>query len=163
VALEARVKLLRRGGQRIIPISGFFTGKGEKPNILRPDEMLAEIQIPPPSADSRGAYHKLRIREAIDFPLAAAAVVLNMNGDGVCRKARVVLGAIDPGPMEASKAEEALQGRKIDGGSIEEAAEEAFQAAHPVANLSIDYGYRRRMIRVLLKRAVIQALGQRSE
>ncbi len=163
VALEARVKLLRRGGERVIPISEFFTGKGEKPNVLRPDEMLAEIQIPPPSADSRGAYHKLRIREAIDFPLAAVAVVLNMNGENVCREAKVVAGAIDPAPIAVSKAEKALHGRRIDDGVIGEAAEEAFTGAHPVANLSIDYSYRRRMIRVLLKRAVKEALGPRSE
>jgi len=160
LALEAKVKLLRSNGERIIPLSEFFTGKGENPNVLKPDEIVAEVQLLPPSESSVSSYQKLRIREAIDFPLAAVAAVLDMDADKVCRKAKLVLGAVAPAPGEVSEAEKVLQGRRVGNGLTEEAAEEAFKVAHPVANLSIDAGYRRKMTRVLLKRAVKQALGQ---
>jgi len=159
VALEAKVKLRRRGGERVIPVSEFFTGKGEKPLAIQPDEIVNEIQLPPPAKNSASSYQKLRVREAIDFPLAAVAAVLAMDKDKVCRKAKLVLGAVAPAPVEASQAEKLLQGKRIDDSLIEEAAEAVFKTAHPVANLSIDYGYRRKMTGVLVKRAIKQALA----
>lgn len=163
LALEAKVKLVRKHGGRVIPINEFFTGKGEKPNVLEPDEIIAEIQLPPPSENSAGSYQKLRVREAIDFPLAGVAAVFNIDGDKVCRKAKLVLGAVASAPVELREAEKILEGRKVDHDVIEEAAEAAFEAAHPVANLSIDASYRRKMTGVLLKRAAMQALGQYGE
>ncbi len=159
VALEAKVKLLRKGGERLIPVSEFFTGKGETPKVIKPDEIVTEIQLPPPSENGCGSYQKLRVREAIDFPLAAVAALLDMDGDKVCRKAKIVLGAVAPAPVVVSDAERILKGKQVTDDLLDEAAEEAFKKAHPVANLSIDASYRRKMIRVLLKRAVRQSLG----
>lgn len=160
VALEAKVRLQRKGGERVLPVSEFFTGDGENPNVLKPDEMVTEVQIPPLSAHSRGSYQKLRIREAIDFPLASVAAVIDVDDGKVCRKVRLVIGAIAPEPIEAKDAEKVLEGKGVTDSLLEEAAEAAFKAAHPVANLSIDTTYRRKMVRVLLKRAVNQALGR---
>jgi len=80
-----------------------------------------------------------------------------MDKDSVCRKAKFVLGAIAAAPIEVAAADTIFNGRKINN-SIDEAAEEAFKAAHPVDNLSIDARYRRKMLRLLTKRAVRQAL-----
>jgi 4-hydroxybenzoyl-CoA reductase subunit beta len=160
VALEAKVKLLRKGEERVIPISEFFTGEGETPNVIKPDEIVAEIQLPPPSKNSLGSYQKLRIREAIDFPLAAVATLLDIDSDKLCRKAKLVLGAVASAPVVVDEAERILEGKRVADGLLDEAAEEAFKKAHPVDNLSIDASYRRRMIRVLLKRAVRQSLAQ---
>lgn len=157
MALGAWVRINRKKGERIIPLSDFFTGSGQNPNVLQPDEVITEIRIPPPAKNSTGSYQKLRIREAIDFPLAAVAVVLDIDKDRVCQKAKFVLGAIAAAPIEVTAADTIFNGRKIND-SIDEAAEEAFKAAHPVDNLSIDARYRRKMLRVLTKRAVRQAL-----
>lgn len=159
MALNANVKLSTSTGQRIVALGDFFTGKGETPNVLQLDEILTEVQIPPPSDHSVAAYHKLRIREAMDFPLAAVAVVLNMDGEKVCREAKVVLNAISAAPFEVKEAAAMLQGKEIGDGVIEEAAQETFKRAHPVNNLPLDPAYRRKMVPVLLKRAIRQALA----
>jgi len=160
LALEAKVKLVHLGGERVIPLTKFFTQKGENPNCLEPNEILAEVQIPPVSEHSTGAYGKLRIRGAMDFPLGGVAVVLDISirEDKLCSGARIVLGAMASAPVEATKAEKVLTEKTIDEGLLEEAAQEAVKVAHPVANLSLDTGYRRRMIGVLLRRAVKRAL-----
>lgn len=158
MALEAKVKLVRLGDERVIPLNQFFTQKGECPNCLEPNEILTEIQIPPAPEYSTGAYEKLRIRGAMEFPSAGVAVVLNMREDKLCGKAKIVLGAVASAPVEATKAEKVLTEKTIDEGLLEEAAQEAVKRAHPIANLSLDVGYRRTMIGVLLKRAVKRAL-----
>lgn len=160
LALDARVKLQSGRGERNISISGFFTGQGEKPNILSSEQIITEIQIPPLSKNSVGAYHKRTIRRAIDFPLASVAAVLDINRDKVCHNIKLVLGAIAPAPVEINMAETILKGKSLNDELIEEAAEAAFKAAHPVGNLSIDAGYRRKMIRIFTKRAIKQALNQ---
>lgn len=160
VALEAKVRIQRRGSERVIPVSEFFTDDGETPNVLQFDEIVTEIQVPPPLKNSAGSYQKLKIREAIDFPLGSVATVLAMDGSRVCRKAKLVLGAVASAPVEVNKAETVLEGKKINDSVLEAAADEIFKAAHPVANLSIDNTYRRKMTRILFQRAVKQALGQ---
>jgi CO/xanthine dehydrogenase FAD-binding subunit len=159
IALEAKVKINQKNGEKIIPLSEFFTNKGKKPNLLQPDEVITEIQLPSPAKNSTGAYQKLRIRQAIDFPLASVTVVLDMDKDGLCRKAKFVLGAISSAPVEVTAADEIFNGKKIDNNLIDQAAEEVFKAAHPVNNLSIDAEYRRKMVRVLTKRAIEKALS----
>lgn len=159
IALGARVKINRKNGEKIVPLNGFFTNSGENPNLLQPDEVITEIQLPPSTKDSTGSYQKLRIRQAIDFPLAAVAVVLDTDKDRVCRKAKFVLGAISAAPVEVKAINKIFNGRKIDNNLIEEAAEEAFKVTHPVDNLSIDARYRRKMVRVLTRRAIGQALS----
>lgn len=159
IALAGKVKINRKNGEKIIPLNEFFTNSGENPNLLQPNEVITEIQLPPPNKGSTGSYQKLRIRQAIDFPLASVTVVLNMDKDGVCRKAKFVLGAITAAPVEVTAAERIFDGRKIDKNLIDQAAEEVFKAAHPMNNLSMDAGYRRKMVRVLTRRAIEKALS----
>lgn len=157
MALGSQVRLVKKGGERVVPLSQFFTRKGEKPNILEPDDMVAEIQVPP-AAKKVGVYQKLRVREAIDFPLASVAVVMSVTGDKVCQEASVVLGAVGPAPLEVPGAGQILLNKKVDDRLVEQAAQEAYDRAHPIDNLAIDPEYRRKMIRVLTKRAINQAL-----
>lgn len=159
IALEAKVKINRKNGEKIIPLSEFFTNVGEHPNVLQPNEVITEIQLPPPAQNSKSSYQKLRIRKAIDFPLAAVAVVLDIDKDQVCRKAKFVLGAVASAPIEVKAAEKILKGRRISNGLIDEVVEETFKAAHPVDNLSIDASYRKKMVKVLTNRAIQRALS----
>ncbi len=158
IALGAKVRLTQATGERTIPLGEFFTGDGKSPNTLEPEEVLTEVQIPPLSKYSAGAYQKFRVRGAIDYPLAGVAVVLHMDEEKVCRQAKIVLGAVASAPIEVGQAGEILRDKRIDDSLIERAAQEAFSTAHPVANLTTTPDYRRRMVKVLLKRAVNQAL-----
>ncbi len=159
LALDARVRLTKADSERLLPLSALFTGRGEAPLSLAADEILREVQIPPLSKGSVGFYQKLRVREAMDFPLAGVAVMLSLDGGRACQEARVILGAVASAPIEVSEAEEVLQGREIKAEVVEEAAEAAYSNAHPVNNLSLGASYRRRMIKTLLKRAIEQSLN----
>jgi 4-hydroxybenzoyl-CoA reductase subunit beta len=163
MALGAEVKITSQKGEKIIPIAGFFTGRGEKPNVLKPDEILEEVRIPPPGHGIAVAYEKLRVREGMDFPMAGVAVMVKKNPGGTVERAKMVLGAVGPSPTEVSKAAGLLEGQRPTDDLIRRVSREAADSAAPVENLAMDANYRRKMVGVLAQRALRRALGMAPE
>ena len=97
------------------------------------------------------------LREAIDFPLAGVAAHVAMNED-ICTNVKIVLGGVGPGPIEVTEATDILKGKTINGQLIQEIAETAMDAAHPVANRGSTPGYRKNMVGVLTRRALMEAI-----
>lgn len=162
MALGARVKLVGGGGQRSLPLQDFFTGEGRKPNVLTDGEILAEVQVPPPSPKGGSAYEKLRVRGAMDFPLVSAAASVQMDGQGNIDGVRIVLGAVDASPIEIAAGANPLMGQKVNDGLealLDQMAQQAFERAHPADNLAMDAAYRRKMTRVLVRRALTRAVA----
>jgi 4-hydroxybenzoyl-CoA reductase subunit beta len=159
IALEARVKLAKKGSEWVIPLLDLYTGKGEEPITLKAGEILTEVEIPAPTAPWGGDYQKLRYRGAMDFPLIGVAAVLNWNGES-CARAKVVLTAAASAPVVVEEASKLLEGKKPDEEVIARAAEAAYAVAHPVANVGSTPLYRRRMVRVMTKRAIAKAEGK---
>jgi len=158
IAMGAEVKVASAKGEKIIPLAEFFTGKGEKPNVLKPDEILVEVRIPASGHEAAVAYEKLRVREGMDFPMAGVAVMVKTNRSGTIEKAKVVLGAVGSSPIEVSKAAGLLEGNKLTNDLLQHVSREAVDMARPVGNLAMDASYRRKMAGVLVKRALRRAL-----
>lgn len=157
IALGARVKLAKKGGEWVIPLLDLYTGRGEKPIALETGEILTEVEIPAPAALWGGDYQKLRYRGAMDFPLVGVAAVLSWDGAS-CTKARVVLNAVASAPVVVEEAGRLLEGQKPDEETIARAAEAAYEVAHPVANIGSTPLYRRKMVRVMARRAIGNAV-----
>jgi 4-hydroxybenzoyl-CoA reductase subunit beta len=160
IALEARVKLAKRSSERVVPLLDLYTGKGEEPIALEAGEIVTEVEIPAPAAPWGGDYQKLRYRGAMDFPLVGVAAVLNWNGKG-CAEAKVVLTAVASAPVVVEEVDRLLTGQKLDEEAIAKAAEAAYEVAHPVANVGSTPLYRRKMVRVMTKRAISNARGRK--
>ena len=158
IALGAEVKIASANGEKIIPLAEFFTGRGEKPNILGPDEILVEVRIPAPGHGAAGAYEKLRVREGMDFPMAGVAVMVKRNRSGTIEQAKMVLGAVGPSPTEVPKAAGLLKGHKPTEDLLQGVSREVVDSARPVGNLAMDASYRRKMVGALVKRALRRAL-----
>ena len=159
IALGAEVKIVSAKSEKIIPVAQFFTGRGEKPNVLKSDEILVEIRIPPSGPGAAGAYEKLRVREGMDFPMAGAAVMVKRNRSGTIEQAKVVLGAVGSSPTEVPKAAGLLEGQKPTDDLLQSVSREAVDRAQPVGNLAMNASYRRKMVGVLVKRALRRALA----
>ncbi len=159
IAMGAEVKIVSVKGERTIPLGEFYTGKGEKSNVLKPDELLVEIRVPSPAEGTAWAYEKLRVREGMDFPMAGAAVMVKKSRSGIIEKARIVLGAVGPSPMEVPKAAGLLEGNKPTDDLLQRVSREAMDGATPVGNLAMNAGYRKKMVGVLVKRALRKALA----
>lgn len=144
ITLSAQVKLVGPGGDRTVKLENLFTGDGRMPFALEDGEILTHILIP--MKKTRGAYEKLRVRESMDYPLVGVAVSV------IATKARVCVGGVGAAPR--------LYVIKdiTDAASIRELAEKASADAKPVPNATVSAPYRKKMVGVLLKRAVKRAL-----
>jgi len=153
VALNARVKLVSAKGPRELPVAKFFvTPKDENSReiALQPNEILTEILVP--AASARSATYEVRQKEALDWPLAAASVVLAMNGNTVT-SARVVLGHVAPTPYEAAGAAAVLKGKTITPATAEAAGKAAVENAKPLSQNA----YKVTLAKVAVKRALLEA------
>ncbi len=156
MVLGAEVKLVRKGGERTIPVSELYTGDGLCPNAIAADEIITEVSIPAPADGSGAAYVKLRLRDEVDFPILGVAAAISIE-KGVCNRASVVLNAVAPSPFEVPEAGEILAGKRPDGEVVEEVAQTAYKLAHPVPNTAGTPEYRRRMVPTLVKHAIHKA------
>ncbi len=159
-AVGAEVKISGPEGERTLPLMDLFSGDGKSPIALGPADILTEIIIPNPPANSASVYLKYRIREAIDFPLVGVAVNIALDSkNGTCEQADVVLGAVASKPVRVTGVKDTLKGKKITEALIEAVSEAAFNQAKPLPNL-IDSTpqYRKRLVRIFTKRAIQAAL-----
>ncbi len=157
LTLNAEMELFSRTGTRVVPADSFFTGPGK--TVMAQGEILRRVLIPVPQPNTSTVYLKFGPRRAMDIAVVGVAVSLMLEGDGMCRAARVALGAVAPVPMRARRAEQALVGQ-IDDACIEQAAAEAAAEAKPIGDVRASAAYRTHLVRVLVKDAVRQALAQ---
>ena len=155
MCLGAGLEIIGPKGSRRVPLTDFYTNVGDARMKLEKNELLSRIYLPESTAGWRGAYLKLRIRGSIDYPLAGVAVALKMNGK--VEDARVAITAVNPAPLLVPNAEHALIGKSVDEHSAAVIAELAARTAKPLTTSALTPEYRREMVRVFAKRAVLKA------
>ena len=161
IALDAKARVTGPKGMREINLKRFFSGSGIKPNILKYNEILTEICLPPLPEYSGVSYRKLRLRDTMDFPLLGVAIFIQMDGkNGRCRNVRLVLGAVGPAPVVVEAAPAIVRGQQITSKLIEEVSRAARKMAHPVDNTASSPRYRRQMIPLFIKNAFDEAMGR---
>ncbi len=153
LVLEGRARLVSAAGDRWLAMRDLYRDDGLAHLALAPGEILAELELPP-AEGLRATYLKLRQRGAIDFPLLGVAAAVRLAEDGTCVEARVALGAVASLPLRVEACERLLAGRRPDPEAIEEAAAAAAAAAKPMDNTGLTPGYRKRMVRVYVARAL---------
>src|SRR5205823_390983 len=152
MALEGAVILVGPEGERELPVAALYRDDGIEYMSKQPGEVLTALRL---TADpkTRSAYVKLRRRGSIDFPIAGAAVALQLDGD-VVTDCRIVLSGVASYPLEATVAEAFLKGKRLDGEAIDQAAELAARPAKPLDNADLTHFWRKRMVRVVVEQAL---------
>jgi aerobic carbon-monoxide dehydrogenase medium subunit len=159
IALNATVVARGPDGTRSIPARDFFQGLFT--TVLSPDEIVTEIAIPAPPARSGGAYLKLE-RKVGDFATAAVAVQLTLDATNACVRAGIGLTNVGATPIAATKAESFLLNKRLDDGTVAQAAQLAAAAADPSEDRRGTADYKRDVVRVLAARA-IRLAAQRAQ
>lgn len=155
LVLGAELVAVGPKGERRIPIDGFFVGPFT--TTLGADEILTEVRIPTPPSRSGGAYLKLE-RKVGDFATAAVAAQITLSAIGACERVGIGLTNVGPTPIEARRAEEFLRGKRLDEGTVKQAAILAAEESQPESDLRGPAEYKRDLIRVLTGRALKKAL-----
>lgn len=153
-ALGASLRLVAPDGERVLPASRFFVMPDVDPsreNVLGPDELVAEILLPPPPPGARSAYLKVMDREAWTHAVVSVAASLTL-ADGTCRHVGLALGGVAPVPWRLPRVERLLEGRRLTPELAREAGERAVEGARPLS----DNAYKV----PLVKAAVRRLLGQ---
>jgi xanthine dehydrogenase YagS FAD-binding subunit len=153
VALGATVKISTGGADRPVPIEKFFVLPKQDPrreNILQPNEILTEIEVPIAPAGSKATYVKEMVRETWDFNICSVAAMVTTDG-GVVKDARIVLGGVAPAPYRAEKAEAALRGKRLDEANAQLAGAAAVEGARPMTQ----NGYKVQLVQNVVKRALL--------
>ena len=158
LCLNAEVEIAGPSGMRRLPLKDFYTGIGDNYRKLAANELLTRVFLPQSSAGYRGSYRKLRVRGSIDYPLAGVAIVMKRS-NGHIADARVAITAVNPAPMLVTGASEALIGQALTDDLAEAVGDLAAKTAKPLTTSALTPEYRREMIRVFTKRAVIDVAG----
>jgi 4-hydroxybenzoyl-CoA reductase subunit beta len=152
LCLDAEIEIVSPAGSRRIKLSDFYTGDGVNHRRLQPNEILTRIFLPRATAGYRGAYRKLRVRGSIDYPLAGVAVALK-KFNGHVEDLRIGITAVNPAPLLIKGIDSVLDGNMAE--AAEAIAEQAARTAKPLTTSALTPEYRREMIRVFTKRAVL--------
>lgn len=117
IPFDAAVKLATPAGIRTLSVEQLVPGDmvvdGRiQSHVVRSNEILTEVVIPPPMPDARTSFEKLRPRGVWDFAMASLAVSLHMTGS-VIADARVVFGGIAGKPLREATVETLLKGKTL--------------------------------------------------
>ena len=161
LCLNAEIEIASASGLRRLPLRDFYTNDGVAYRNLQPNELVTRVFLPESSAGYRGVYRKLRVRGSIDYPLAGVAVVMKRS-NGHIADARLAITAVNPAPLLVKGASELLAGKILDEALAEAVGNLAAKTAKPLTTSALTPEYRREMIRVFTKRAVLQAAHEQN-
>ena len=136
VVLDAKFRVMGPSGERVVPAADFFVLPQQDPareNVLAADEVLAGVQLVPARPGRRSTYNKVLDREAWTHAVVSAAVVLDMD-NGICQRARLVLGGVAPIPWRLPNVERLLAGHRITPELAARAGEAAIAGAQELSN-----------------------------
>jgi carbon-monoxide dehydrogenase medium subunit len=159
IVLDTKARISGEHDERTIPLEEFFVGPGK--TVMKPDEILTELIIPAQSAALRGEYIKFSPREMMDLAYVGVAVALVLDKTRKVEHVRIVLGAVAPTPLRARNAEAILANQVLTEELAERAGQEAAKGSKPISDVRSSADYRREMIRVNTKRALLNAASER--
>jgi len=155
IALNATAKIVSTSGERTVPMEEFFRGPGQ--NAMNADEILTEITIPRTGPQLAGEYIKFSPRDMMDLAYIGVAVAYNLANDKKCSGVRIVLGAVAPTPIRAKNSEALLEGKVLTEELATQVGDEAARESKPISDVRSSADYRRAMVGVMTKRAILNA------
>lgn len=136
MVLGGEVTLASASGERTIPLAEFITGV--KTTLIKPEEIVSRITVPPTWAGVPGGYKKLKRIKGHDLGLVMVAMIRHPNA------LRFAIGSAAPTPV--------LLSDFTPGTTIKEVQTAAQKAISPIDDVRCTKEYRRFMVDVFIKR-----------
>ena len=154
LCLGASIEIAGPKGLRRVALKNFYTNEGDARMKLEKNELVTRVFLPRSAAGHRGAYRKLRVRGSIDYPLAGVAVTFRTH-NGHIDEAQVAITAVNPAPFLVTDAHMLLDGHHLDESLAAIAGDAAANVSRPLTTSALTPEYRREMVKVLTKRALL--------
>ena len=158
IVLDAEITLAGSQGPRTLPLEDFFVDYYQ--TALNPGELLTEIHVPPPSRPA-WSHIKFTPRSIEDFATVGVAITLRAK-DGVCEDIRLGLNSVASTIVRAKQAERVLHGKRISDAALREMGDIAATEVDPMDDNRGSADYKRELVKVLVPRAVQEALHRRA-
>jgi carbon-monoxide dehydrogenase medium subunit len=155
-ALDARARIVGRGGERVIPVQSIFAGYYE--TTLAPGELIRELEVPI-KPGMRARYTKVTTRAEHDWPAIGIAVAAQFE-QGVVKDVRVVLSAAVDRPTRLTGAEAVLMGERASDALFARAGEAAAAEADVESDSRGSAAYKKELLRVHLARTLTAIAGE---
>ena len=149
IALGAEIEILGPNGSRRVAIADFYRDDGMAWLTLAADELLTGVHIPLCDGWTT-AYEKVRVRGAIDFPLAGIAVALKRKGDTL-EELRIACTGVSSRPLAVEGLDE-LKGKPLDAAALAIIVAQTEIAAGAMRTTLVEVLYRRGVAPVLARR-----------
>jgi len=161
IAAGAIVTVVWPDGRRDVPVEEICIGPGK--TSLKKGEIVASVLLPARPPRSGDAYLRFIPRTEMDIAVVGAGVSLTLDEGGVCKAARVGLGAVAARPLLVEEAGAALVGTTIDEHALERLAAAASEACRPIDDKRGTIEYRTKVAGVMARRAAVIALERARE
>jgi aerobic carbon-monoxide dehydrogenase medium subunit len=161
LALNGNMKILKKGIERIICADDFFIGPFA--TVIEPDEMLAEVQLPPLPKGTAACYQQFS-RQRGGYAQAAAASVVTVGPDGRCIGVRMTLISVATVPLLSHEAKKILVGQKPTPQAIEAVADAVVKSEiDPGSDVHSSAEYRTHLCRVMIIRSLTEAFARAAQ
>jgi xanthine dehydrogenase small subunit len=147
LALDAMLILASSTGVRRLPVEQFF--QGYRATALGAGEVLAAIEIPRPSSDTRLAVYKVSKRFDQDISAVCGAFALRLEG-GRVQSIRIAYGGMAAIPRRATTTEDGLTGTMWTVDTLRAAMADLDAAFTPLSDMRASADYRKLVARNLL-------------
>ena len=161
IAARATCVIAGPEGRRTAPVEAIVTGPGQ--TSLKKGEFIVEFHVPKPRPHQSDAYLRFIPRTEMDIAVVGCAVNVTLDDGGVCKDARVVLGAVAPTQLVVAEAAEALIGHRLDEPALARLDRAARQACKPINDKRGTIEYRIKVAGVLARRAAAIAFKRAGE
>lgn len=154
LVLDAQVQLVSAEGARWVPLASLYREDGKAPLTLQAGELLARVRFAAPPPGWHSAFGKARLRDGIDFPLAAVAVAAEF-GNGHLARLEVAISGTNSAPLLLEDTG-ALLGQPVNDGLLEQLGKLVQRQVTPMRSTSAPAHYRRQVASVLAQRLVLR-------
>jgi aerobic carbon-monoxide dehydrogenase medium subunit len=152
LVLGTVVNTMGPNGSRNIPIKDFFRGLYE--TALEPGELIVDVKIPFMPPDSKAVYLRYSSLSGNDWPcLGVAALASRQNGR--CRELRLALGGVAATPL-LIEGLDLVKDQSLDDSVIDKLLGVVDEQISPSSDLRGSEWYKRKMVRVFVKKAILQ-------
>ncbi len=155
---DAKVVIIHPAGERILPIEEFLCGPGV--TALESGEIVKELILPLTTGRTGSNYQKLSARSKVDIAAVGASTCLIVDETEKVTQARIAIGAVSPIPKRILLAEKNLEGKDLTETLIKQAAQICMDEATPITDTRATAQYRKKMVEVLVRRAINKSMEQ---
>jgi 4-hydroxybenzoyl-CoA reductase subunit beta len=156
LVLDASAEIAGTQGRRHVRLADIYVEDGRAHLALADHELIVAVHLPP--APSPSAYAKVRVRGAIDYPLAGIAVSLGSRA-GAVETLRIALTGTNSRPFVLDGTE-AMIGRSIDEAVLQDIERLVQKQVRPMRTTIVSAQYRRLAAAALARRLTAALFGE---